>query len=398
MSGITSFLFQGQPVPPAPTGSDSTSNFPLWYQDYLYDTAGAAANLAGQPYQPPPFQQVAAPSSQTQQGWQMANNNVGNWQPAVGAAGALTMSAANPLSNSTIGSYASGAGAGINGLQSGLSGGYGGNMLGLGSATTGAMNDATQGQINNYLNPYLNNVASGIESQLNNNLMQNVMPGIQDRYTASGQSGSPQQMQAENNAIYQNQQALGQALSPVYQNAYSGALSAAQSATQAGFGAGQTGANALLGAGQYGYGLGTSTAQGQQGMQQAAGAQMGQLGALNQQLSSGDMANVSAAGQGQDSVNQANINAALTQYQNQQQWPYQQIGMLSNVLRGQALPTTQQQTTLGYNQASYTPSPVQAGVGTAATVGALTGGLRARGGAIRKPRPRGALSDFAMAA
>lgn len=361
MSSITNFLFQGQPVPPQPTGADTTSNFPLWYQQYLSNTAGAATSLASQPYQASPNPLVAPPSSQTQQSWQMANNDVGAWQPALGTAGALTASAAAPLSLNTIGNYAGGAGTGIGAMGSGIANG---------------VNSTTQGQIGNYLNPNLDFVSKGIESQLNNNLQQNILPGIQDRYVASGQSASPQQMQAENNASYQTQQALGQALAPVYQQAYTGALGAAQNATNTGYGLGQ-----------YAYGLGTSTGQGQQTQQQTAGAQFGQLGALNAQLGAADVSQVAGAGAGQDSINQANLTALNTQFANQQQYPYQQLGFLSNLLRGNALPTTQSQTALNYSPYSTnSASPLQAGIGTTAAIGALGSGtkLAARGGRIGK--------------
>lgn len=374
----------GQPVPPQPTGSDSTTQSPEWYQEYLANLFGSANQLAEQPYQPIPFNPVAGPSDASQQAWQMAINNVGNWQDAVGGAGALTYSAAQPLSQSTIGGYNNGYSSGVGNSMGTLSQPYMSTELGAGNAVTGALNKATQSQIGNYLSPYLDTVAGGIESQLNTNLMQNVLPNIQDRMVASGQVASPQQMQAENNAVYQNQQALGQALAPVYNQGYNTALGAAQGAAGAGYNTGASNANSLLGAGQYGYGLGTQTGLSEQQMQGTMGAQMGQLGALTSQLGASDIAEVAGSGSAQDALNQNNLNAQVANFENQVQWPYQQLGFLSNTIRGQQLPTNTQTTGLTYNNGSYAASPLQSATGAYLMGSALNGssaGLK-RGGHV----------------
>ena len=105
MSGTTNFLFQGQPVPPQPTGSDTQTSYPLWLQQYDANLANAATNLASSPYTMYPGQQVATPSAATQQSWKMATDSVGNYQPALNSATQLTQQASQPIGASQINQY-----------------------------------------------------------------------------------------------------------------------------------------------------------------------------------------------------------------------------------------------------------------------------------------------------
>ena len=181
MSGTSSFL-SGLPVPPQPTGADTSTSQPLWYQDLLYNTGTAAQNLAASPYTPNPYQAVAAPSGATQQSWNMAVNNANNYQPYLNQAGALTQQAAQPI-----------------GAQ----------------------------QINQYLNPYTNDVVGALQQASNTNFFNNVMPGIQSQFVSAGQAASPQEMQSANNAAYLQSQALNQATAGALQQGYQGAVGTA---------------------------------------------------------------------------------------------------------------------------------------------------------------------------
>lgn len=304
--GVTGFLFQGSPVPAQPSGSDSSTQFPLWQQQYIYNLSNAATNLSDTPYTPYPGPTVAAPSAATTQAENMALKNVGNYMPFQRQAGALTAESAQPI--------------------------------------TGA-------DINRYMNPYEKQVIGGIESNLNTNLQQNVLPGVQNSFVSAGQSKSPQEREATNRALYLNQQAVGQQVGSALETGYQGALTAAQA---------------------------------QQGMEARAGAQLGTLGALQQQEGLTDVGQVAGAGQTIDANRQANINAAMNQFYQQEQWPYQQLGFASNIIRGLPTGSTTQSVTQPSSQ-YYNPSPLATIAGTASAAGAL--GLR-RGGHVR----RGALS------
>jgi hypothetical protein len=332
VSGSLSSFLSGQVVPPQPTGSDTTSSFPLWLQDYTYNLANSAGNLASQNYTPFPGQQVATPSAATQQSWNMATNSVGNYQPALNQAGALTQAASQPIGAS---------------------------------------------QIQQYMNPYTSNVVGALQQAANTNLTQNQLPAIQSQFVGAGQAASPQQMQAANNALYQSNQALDQSTAGALQQGYQGAL---------------------------------GTALQEQQMQQTTGAQMGQIGAITQQLGAAQTGEVAAAGQAQDLTNQSNINAAMNNFYSQQQWPYQNLGFASNIIRGQDIPTNQQTVGLQYSPGqTTTASPIASFVGTTLGATGISNGIAnntngntsslfklARGGRVR--RPRGALAAFAEVA
>lgn len=317
MSGALSSLFQSGVQPPQPTGSDASTNYPLWLQDYTYNLGSAASNLASSPYSPYPGAQVAAPSAATQQSWNMAQDNVGNYLPALNQAQSLTQQASEPI-----------------GAQ----------------------------QINQYMNPYTSNVVGALQQAANTNLTQNQLPAISSQFVGAGQAASPQMAQADNNALYQSNQALDQATSGALQSGYQGAL---------------------------------NTALTEQGVEQQTGAQMGQIGALQQQLGAADVGQVAAAGQAQDTTNQANINASMNNFYSQQQWPYQNLAYASNIIRGQPIASNTQQVGLQYAPASaYTPSALSTGLGVAQGASALS--LKA-GGSVKRPRG-GALNLHARAA
>lgn len=340
MSGATSFLFSGAPVPPQPTGSDTTSTQPLWLQTEEYNLDNAATNLASQQYTPYPGQQVATPSGATQQAWQMAQNSVGNYQPNLDQAGALTQAASNQTNQAS---------------QMGLQA----------AAPIGAS------QINQYMSPYTQDVVGALQQSANYNLMNNQLPAISSQFVGAGQAASPQMAQADNNALYLSNQALDQATAGALQSGYQGAVGTAlqeQSAAQQG-----------------------ASQQNQFAAQQAAyGAQQGQLGALTQQLGAAQTGLVAAAGQSQDAANQANINASMNNFYAQQQWPYQNLAFASNITNGLNVPSNTQTVGMNYNPGqTYSSSPLTSFVGTTLGSTAVQNGTGsnaltyARGGRVR---------------
>jgi hypothetical protein len=91
-------LTQGDPLPNITTSQSQTTTAPAWYTDYLNNlsnasmTAGANAQFVGaQPLQQQAFNQVAS--------------NVGNYQPSLNAASALTMDSATTAAPSLVNQY-----------------------------------------------------------------------------------------------------------------------------------------------------------------------------------------------------------------------------------------------------------------------------------------------------
>lgn len=294
----------------APTTYSSSTQYPIWLQSAIEGLAGAAGNLAQQPYQQFPGPQVAAPSGATRQAWQLAQSNVGNYQPALSAATSATNAEAAPI---------------------------------------------TPGQIQGFLNPEQDYITGA----LNRNLTQNVLPGIQDKFVSAGQSRSPQESEMTSRALLDNQTAVGQSLAGGYQGALNSLLQSRQ----------------------------------QQG---AAGAQLGTLAGLTSQLGATDVGSLASAGSAQDQNAQQNINAAMSNFQNQQQWPYQQLGFLSDIINRVPIQATGPTSTAIASGQTYAPSPLATYAGTLAGGNSIG---HARGGRVipfpRRPIVVGALSRAA---
>lgn len=398
MSGSTSnFLFQGQPVAPQPTGSDTASSFPLWLQNFTYGLGNAATNLASQEYAQYPGTQVAPPSADTQNAWNLTNQNLGGYQPALAQASNLTQQGAAPIQFNPVQASAISSGPQITAAP----------------VTASALGSD---DINKYLNPYQDQVIGALRREANENLFSDVLPNVQDRFVSAGQSRSPQEMQATNNAVYKSQMALDDAIAKSLSSGYNNAVGTATQ--QQGFLTGldtqqqgfqtalqqqQQAQDLALRQQQQGFltnlatqqqGVGLDTATKNRTAAQTAGAQFGQLGALGQQLGAADVGQLAASGQQQDTINQSNINAALNNFYAQQQWPYQNLGFASNIIRGLPVNTNQQTVGQTYN-AQYGPSPISQFIGT--TLGASALGLK-DGGHVKRPPVNGALSVWRKAA
>lgn len=276
MAGALDFLFQGQAPIGAPTGSDTSTQFPLWLQQAIFNTIGAATDVAGQPFQQFPGPRVAAPTGATQEAWRMGQQNVGGYHPFMQQAGALTAAATKPWSADSV---------------------------------------------TPFLNPYQDYVTQG----LNRNLQQNILPDISARFVGAGQSRSPQEQEMAMRAAFDTQGAIGQSMAGGYGQAMNAALS-------------------------------------HRGQQMAGGQQFGELGALGQRLGLADIGQMAASGEAQDRFRQTNLDSAYRDFEEQRQYPYQNLGYLSDVVRG--LPVqyggyTTQQAGIGYPE-SYAPSPFAA--------------------------------------
>lgn len=354
-------LFSGSIIPQQPTGADTSTQYPLWLQQYTYGLANSAENLASQPYTPFPGAQVATPSDATQQAWTMAQGDVGDWQPYSQQAATEIGQAAPNLTGALS-----------------MIGGANPNLTQAQSLIQQGASPVTGQEINSYMSPYLGDVVGALQNASNTNFTQNQLPSISSQFVSSGQAASPQEMQADNNALYQTNQALDQSVSGALNSGYNTALSAAQQQQGVDINAGnalgsqQLQAGALQG--QLGSELGSlQMQQGQYGLQQ--GAAEGALGQLVQQEGGYDVGQAAAAGQSQDTVNQANINAAMNNFYSQEQWPYQNLSYASNIIRGQDVPSNTMQVGLTpASQSSYTASPLSSFVGTTLGATALSNG------------------------
>lgn len=326
------FLFEGAPPSSVTSSQVSATDMPDWYQEYLRGIAGKATSIAGEPYQPYPGQRLAEFNPDQQAAFENVRGGVGAWQPTYGSALSTAGNIA-PAAYQALGTGADYAAQGVGATE--------------GPAAT------WDTSYQKYMSPYTSNVVNEISRLGNQNLTENIVPNVQSQFTGSGQFGSTR-----------NADILGRAVRDAQTN-----ISGLQSqALERGWG---TGANI--------FGADAARQQQQQQMQSGAaltagqlsnaGAQIGasatgeaatRLGALSQMgqtLGANDAAALGAVGGAQQQQQQTGMDTAYQEFLRQQGWDAGQLGMVSNVLRGQQMPTT----TTGVSNApsgGYSPSPL----------------------------------------
>ena len=328
----------------APTSTTvQNTNIPEYAKPYVESTLGKAAavtDLTNNPYQPYKGQQVATFTPMQEQ----AFRNVGSQQIApqiadasniayqTGQYGLGTQGTAAQLQNASLGYGAMAAGAGDRYAQ---------------QATNPYASQA-------YMNPYLQ---ASLQPALQEVQRQYDITGAQQMGNASRSGafgGSREALMAAENQRNKNiamNQMIGQGYNVAFDKANQAQQFGANLGLQ-GLQAGQQGVQGAVGAGQYGL----------QGLGQA-GASAGTLGQLGQtqfgQEQASNQAMVSAGTQ-QQALQQKGLDAAYQQYQAQLNYPYQQIGFMSDLLRG--LPLTQQSQSMYQNPSMVSQA---AGLGTA---------------------------------
>lgn len=175
-----------------------------------------------------------------------------------------------------------------------------------------------QDTFNQYQNPYQNQVIGALTNASNTNFQQNVMPQLNSQFIGSGTYGGSRNAQILSQAADQNQQNLNNQIASTESTDYQNALNAYQ-----------TGTNQKIASAQ---GLGTLA---------------GQVNNSNLQNESA----LNAIGQQEQNENQSSLNAAYQNFQQQQLYPYQQLGFLSGLL-------SNNQAELPYSTQSQATSPV----------------------------------------
>jgi hypothetical protein len=420
------FLKVGGKIKPqgggGPSGSTQTaSTIPEYARPYVESTLGQAKALTDinqNPYQPYQGQQLAGFSPMQVQGM----TSIGDMKPAAqiamgtdwankGAAGGME-SAPIAYNYGAQGSQAGQAGQRI-GTTGGL--GYGGEAAGLaGTAVNTGMAGMQAGMgygqqaqnpsaVQGYMNPYLQ---AALQPQLAEMQRQYGISGAQGQSNATKAGafgGSREALMFSENQRNKNI-AMNQAIGQGYNTAYDVANKNMQAGASLGMQGAQTGLAGLSGANQlYGTGLQgvntalAGTAQGMQGAQTGlagvAGAQAGYGLSINAANTLNNLANTQynqemgiaqaqmGAGAQQQALQQQGLNTGYGQYQQQLQYPYQQLGFMQGMYAGLPLANTAQ--TMYQN-----PSVVSqvAGLGTAAAgaYGLYKGASKAEGGQIEE--------------
>lgn len=350
----------------------TTTSIPEYARPYVEKSLGQAAALTDinqNPYQPYGGQQVAAFSPLQAQAMQNISNQgvapqlaeASNIASQVGQYALQTPERARQLQNQALSYGAQGANLGV--LGGGL---YGAQAAGAGSNYA---NLATSpGAVSSYMSPYMQN-AVDVQKQEAIRDYQKTMPMLGAQAVKLGAFGGSRQAITEAEAQRNVNQQLANIQATGSQQAYDKAIQSMQFGSNlglqglqtglqgvntqlAGTGQGMQGVQGAVGAGQYGLaGLGT------------AGQAASTLGSLGQTQFGQEMAISDAqmrAGAMQQAQEQKGLDILQQQYADSLNYPYKQLGFMSDIYRG--LPMSQ-----GAQSMYQNPSFVSqaAGLGTA---------------------------------
>ena len=358
---LSNFLFQGAPPPSVTQYGTSTQGLPQWLSDYTQGLLSKANAVAAEPYQAYGGPRIADFTGDQQNAFTQTRNAANAFQPdldqARGQIGQATGFSATGASSPFINQAA-----GINAM---------------GQAQP-YMNQASQtfpGQVQNYMNPYTDAVVDRIGDLGARNLNEKLLPGIGDQFIKSGQMGSSRHMREVGNALRDTQESTLAAQSQALERGYgqAGQLFNQDASRMAGL-AGQAGNLALGQQGALGQ-LGQLAGNMQSvdaGNALRAGESFSNLGRTQQSAGLTGAAALDAVGQQQQRMGQANLDLAYQDFERQRDHPQNQLGLMSNMVRGVPYSQSQSTSQTGFAPA-YSPSGLSNIAGALSMFGAMGG-------------------------
>jgi len=316
-------------------------------------------------------------------------------------------------------------------------------------AASGYLDQASQTApqvIGDYMNPYTTNVVNRIGELAGRNLSENLMPAIGDTFTRAGQFGGSRQQEMTGRALRDTQESALAAQQQALQQGYGQSMASAQTdlARQAQLGqtAGGLAAQQQSNLANIGSTTGNLTAQGQQNLtnigqvtgnlantQQSnmgalasttgnlasanqnalanmgqvagnlqnannvnlvnAGNAVGNLSNIQQSQQLKDTAALQDVGAQQQALNQQNLNVGYQDFRDQVNYPRDQLGFESNLVRGFQIPTSENRTQTSPQTNNMTPGAQSGLTSLASGLSGLSGILgRAKGGRVGKPKKK----------
>ena len=324
----------------SPTGTTTTaSTIPEYARPYVENTLGQAqalTNINDNPYQPYKGQMTAGFSPMQVQGM----TSLGDMKVAPQIA--MGTDLAQRSSEGAIGTAAPAMQYGAQGVGIGQQG-IGIGQLGMGAGMAYGQNATNPNAVAAYMNPYLQNTLQPAQQLLN---QQYGMQGAAEQGAATSKGafgGSRQALMAglneQNRNLAQNQLVSGaynQAYNTANQNMQAASQLGMQGAgvglqgTQAGLAGISSGLQGIQGA-QAGYGLGIQGAN-----------TLGNLGMAQYNQEMGIAQAQMGAGAQQQQLQQRGLDTAYGQYQQQLQYPYQQLGFMQGMYAGLPMQNTAQ--------------------------------------------------------
>ena len=249
-----------------------------------------------------------------------------------------------------------------------------GQIAGMQGSQTGALNQAqaltsgaaapVTGDVGSYMSPYIGQVTDRLATLAGRNLSENLLPQISDTFVNAGQMSGTRQGEFTSRALRDTQDSLLGQQGSLLNSGYQSALGADQA---------------------------------DKSRQLEAGSQTGQLAALNNQINLTNTGALATAGAQVGQKAQQGADIAYQDFQDQVNYPLQNIGALNAALRGTAVPTSSTSYSTNNNTPATSLSPLASLAGTASYASGLKRGGRvqrlARGGRVRSP-----LNIAAMAA
>jgi len=182
--GVADFLSGGSTPAGVAGTSNSFTQLPQWYQDYVQSIMAKGNAVAGEAYNPYPGVKVAPLNDWFTKAGQSIESNIGSTD------GLLDASKANIAS---------------------------GSQQGLNTNTMGS-----------YMSPYTDQVVNKIASLGQRNLNENLLPGVNDTFTGNGQFGSGRNADFTARAVRDSNESILNAQSDALQSGWNNALTQTQ--------------------------------------------------------------------------------------------------------------------------------------------------------------------------
>lgn len=370
---VSDFLFNGSAPASTSTYGTSTANLPQWYNDFLQGVAAKGNAIASEPFQAYGQPRIAGFNDTQNSAFQATKDMQGDWKPAI-QSGIQTVQGATQ-------NGAAGAASPFLGQAAGM------------SATAAAQpyaNAASQtftgGNVAQYMNPYMQNVVDNVTTQAARGLNEKLMPGINQDFIKAGQYGSTRMMGEVGNALRDTTEGMTNQIGQLYNQGYQQAQQAFTSdanrqgqlaSTMGGLTNTQQGNIANIG----------QVAGNMQNADNAtainAGSKLGDLATAGQATDLKDAAALQAVGNQQQQQSQSNLDMAYNDYQQQLNYPKDQLNWVSNLIKGYQMPTS----------TTSTSTATQPTGSSGTNLGSITGGLGALLAAFGGKAKGGAVTD-----
>jgi hypothetical protein len=274
---VNDFLFEGRPPPSVSQWGQTVESMPKWMSDYTQGLIARANAIGAEGYQPYGGPRIAGFADEEEQGFDIARETVGAWQPYHEQAGET--------------------------LGGGLA--QAGEYLGQGTR-------GFPGAVDEYMDPFIGHVLDRQAELSRREFGEQTLPELQSAFTRAGHFGSDRMMDMAERAT----RTAGESLTSQQLAALSTGYG------QAGDLYGADAARAIQAAGVAGE-LGVEGARG-----------YGALGEMASRMGYGDAAAMEAVGRTQRGMEQGSLDLAYKDFLSQRDYPRETIDWMSSVIRG----------------------------------------------------------------